>query len=422
MNGIAIAFLLVNCGMLLFLPRPWAPLPLLFGACYMTIGQGITLGPFSFSIVRILVVIGFLRAALRREWLAGGTNRMDFLMLLFAFAALLSSTGHADPSGALIFRMGIVFNTCGMYFLFRIFCHSFESLVGLCRFAAILLLPVAIEMIFEHFTRHNSFSIFGGVPISPAIREGKLRAQGPFMHAILAGTVGAVCFPLMIGIWRKYRKTATIGICGCLLMVFASNSSGPIMSTVAAAAALFMWRWRHQMRLVRWLAVLGYILLDFIMVPPAYFVLSRIDLTGSSAGWHRAELIRAAITHLNEWWLWGTDYTRHWMPTGVSWNPDHTDITNYYLHFGVVGGLPLMLLHICILITGFVYVGKTIKNTENTHQEAPFFFWAIGAALFSHAATGISVSYFDQSYIFLYMTLAIISSSWSVTRPKILRA
>jgi len=31
----------------------------------------------------------------------------------------------------------------------------------------------------------------------------------------------------------------------------------------------------------------------------------KIDLTGSSTGWHRAELIDSALRHFNEWWLVG---------------------------------------------------------------------------------------------------------------------
>jgi hypothetical protein len=385
----------------------------------MTLGMGIQLGPFHFTVIRILVGIGFLRVAMRREWIVGGTNGMDWLMVAWAISALYSSQGHDNFSESLVYRLGLVYDICGIYFLFRIFCQSFDGLVGLCSFTAMLLLPVAIEMLIEQFTGHNLFALFGHVREISDFREGRFRAQGPFAHSILAGTVGAVCFPLMIGIWHQHKKTAIAGIAGCLVMILASASSGPILSTAAAIGSLFMWHWRHRMRLVRWLSVLSYIGLNAVMLTPAYYLLGRIDLTGGSTGWHRAELIDTAIRHLNEWWLWGTDYTRHWMPTGVSWSPNHTDITNQYLHFGVIGGLPLMLLFILILAKGFSYIGKTLSNIKDKHQETQFFFWAIGSSLFAHAVTGISVAYFDQSYLFLYMTLAIISSAWSVNRPII---
>jgi len=214
----------------------------------------------------------------------------------------------------------------------------------------------------------------------------------------------------MVGIWQQHRKTVIIGMTACLLMVFTSASSGPIMSASFAIGALFMWRWRHRMRLFRWLAVLGYIGLDMIMNAPAYYLIARIDLTGSSTSWHRAALIEAALNHLSEWWLAGTDYTRHWMAYGVLWNENHIDVTNYYLRMGVDGGLPLMFLFIAVLATGFSFVGQTLGHGTNLPSESRFMIWGLGAALFSHAATFVSVSYFDQSFVFIYLTLAIIGS------------
>ena len=55
MNALATLFLLVNAVALLALPRRWAPVPLLVGACYMTLGQGIDIGPFRFTVIRLLV-------------------------------------------------------------------------------------------------------------------------------------------------------------------------------------------------------------------------------------------------------------------------------------------------------------------------------------------------------------------------------
>ena len=168
------------------------------------------------------------------------------------------------------------------------------------------------------------------------------------------------------------------------------------------------------MRVIRWGLVLAYIGLDLVMKAPAYYILARIDIAGGSTGYHRAALIEAALKHLDEWWLGGTDYTRHWMPTGVSWSPNHTDITNHYLQLGVVGGLPLTLLFIALLWTGFVYVGKSLDAMANENSELRFFVWATGASLFAHTATSISVSYFDQSFVFLYLILAIIGTTGAV--------
>lgn len=413
LNIISILFLVVNAGLLFWLPRRWAPMPLLIGACYMTLGQGIEVGPFHFPIIRILIAAGLGRVIIRGERLTDEMNGLDWLMLFWSAWALVSSFFHNDPASAFVSRLGLIFNTCGVYFLLRIFCQSIEDIKILVLITAVLLMPVAVEMLFEKATDHNVFSVFGGVSELSEIRDGRIRAQGPFAHSILAGTVGAVCLPLMVCLWQEHRKLAFAGIVACSSMIFASGSSGPIISAIAAIGALFMWHYRHQMRVFQWVAVLGYIALDIVMKAPAYYLIARIDLVGGSTGWHRAALIESAFNHLKEWWLAGTDYTLHWMPTGVAWSPDHTDITNHYLLFGVLGGLPLMFLFIAILAKGFSFVGQTLRQSSDLTAESQFILWALGAALFVHAVTCISVSYFDQSFVFLYLTLACIGSAYS---------
>jgi len=415
MNSFATIFLLVNAVALVSLSRRLAPLPLLVGVCYITVAQVIEIGPLSFTVVRILIAVGFVRILIRGERITGGMNQLDWLMVTFSAWVLFTSFFRPDVVGALVFRLGFVFNTFGIYFLIRIFCQSMEDLWRLLCITAFLLLPIGIEMIYEHLQLHNLFSAFGGVSAIPAIRDGNIRAQGPFRHPILAGTVGAVCMPLMVALWNKYRKAAVVGIVSCVAMVYCSSSSGPLVSLLAGIGGLSMWLYRDKMKLVRWVAVLGYVALALVMKAPPYYLMARIPLMSGSTGWHRAALINSAIRHLNEWWLWGTDYTRHWMPTGVSWSPDHADITNHYIKMGVLGGLPMMMLFILILAKGFSFVGQSLQKKDTSPPSTLFMIWSVGASLFANAATMTSVSYFDQSFVFLYFTLAAIGSVWSVT-------
>lgn len=219
--------------------------------------------------------------------------------------------------------------------------------------------------------------------------------------------------PLMIGLFQQYRKTAVLGTLACFAIVFASASSGPIMTLFAGIGGVMMWHFRGRMRIFQSLAILSYAALDLIMNAPAYYIIARIDLTGSSTSWHRAALIEAAFAHLSEWWFAGTDYTRHWLSYGVSWSSAHADITNYYLKMGVWGGLPLMVLFISQLAIGFAYVGRTVKQVSVFYPQYGFMIWTIGVSLFAHSTAFISVSYFDQSFVFIYLTLALIASIWS---------
>jgi hypothetical protein len=376
----------------------------------MTLGSGIEVGPFHFQVIRILVAVGVVRVILRGERLSNGMNGLDWLMVAWGSWALLSSLFHEEVSEVLVNRLGLVYNGCGIYFLLRVFCGSLSDVVGLSRIIAILLVPLSVVMLSEQATGLNVFSAFGGVAELSEVRNGRIRAQGPFAHSILAGTAGAVCLPLMIGLWRQHQHAAIAGTAACLLMIVTSASSGPILSALFGIGALLMWHWRHRMQLVRWCAILGYIALELTMNAPAYYLLARIDLTGSSTGWHRAYLIETAFAHLSEWWLAGTDFTRHWMEYGVGWSENHIDITNYYLNMGVWGGLPLMFLFITILAKGFSFVGQSLHHATDLSSDDQFMIWTLGASLFAHAATFLSVSYFDQSIVLLYLAIAAISS------------
>ncbi len=240
--------------------------------------------------------------------------------------------------------------------------------------------------------------------------NGHFRAQGAFGHAILAGTVGGVSLPMGVYFWRRDRVLALTGIVATLAIVFASGSSGPIMATLSVSVALALWKVRGHLAAIRWAAVGVFVALSFIMKDPPYFLLARIDITGGSTGYFRARLIESTIQHFNEWWLAGTDYTRHWMASGILANGDHTDMTNYFIQMGVWGGLLQMLLFMGLLYIAFVRIGKALKVNKEAPAEQQFLIWTLGSILFGHVTTFVSISYFDQTVVYLYLTLACIGS------------
>lgn len=395
---------------LLAVPRRWAPLPFIMTACYLSIEQAIDVGPFTFTALRFLIVVGIVRVMLRGERLVGGMNGLDWWMLGWTAWAVASGMFHENPGDTLVNRLGLVYNAIGIYALLRIFCTSIEDVIGLCRATAILLIPVAIEMVYEMRGAPSLFYVLEGRPNPVYAREERIRAFGPFVHPILAGTVGAVCIPQMVGMWKHRRKTAVAGLLACVAMIVSSASSGPILSAVTAVGALAMWPLRYRMRTARWLAVLLYLALALAMNAPVYYLIARIDMVDGSTGYHRALLIDSAITNISEWWIAGTDYTRHWAPSAGP-TAQHTDITNQYIGMGVLGGLPLMLLFIAALDKAFSIVGLRLREEERRAGKNQFMLWALGSALFAHAVTFLSVSYFDQSFMFVYMTLGAIGSA-----------
>ncbi len=417
MNPFAI-LLFISCAILIFkLPRRWVIVPLLIGICYVTKGQGIMLGGLNLQIFRMLLIAGFIRTFVRGERLPWGLNPIDKLVLAWSVWILFASFFHekVDGSGP-EYALGEILNIAVTYFIFRRLIRNLDDIRAIAKCLPIILVPVATAMAYERVTGFNLFSVFGGVSEIASIRNGDYRASGPFRSYILAGTVGSTCFPLSVFLFKTHTTRALLGCGACVIMVLASDSSGPLMSLFFAIGALLLWFKPGLPRLARLAAIPAYIMLDIVMYNRPYYLMDKIDLSGGSTGRHRAELIDKAITYFNEWWLFGTDYTRHWMRFGVSYSDKHADITNYYIAHGINGGFLLVIFIFLMLYISFAGIGKAYDalTIDQTNDRA--LIWCMGASLFAHAATSISVSYFDQSVVFFWMTLAICSFIWSYGR------
>lgn len=420
MGIIGILFFIVVAVALLSVRREYAPIPLLVGCCYMTIGQGLEIGPISMPIYRMLLLVGFIRAAARGERLVGELNGVDKLVISLMAWLLFASIFHEQrPGSGLVYMLGRVFNIALVYFLVRTWCGSVADIVNVIAAVALVLAPVALAMVYEQVGGKNLFAFLGGIPEAVVERDGRLRAQGPFRHPILAGTVGAASFPMMIGIWNTNRRAAMIGAAACLAMVVTSSSSGPLASLIAGSGMLAAWKLRHLARHAVWVGVLGYVFIEVVSTRPAYHVVvTRLDFTGSSTAYYRARLIDTTIAHFSEWWAIGTDYTRHWIPEGIGSvvaDGRHMDITNYYIGFGVGAGLLAVILVLAIVAKCLVGLVRQINEDRGDGDTSEqFMIWCVGASLFTHATSALSIAYFDQSQTFFWLSIAAVSSLLSV--------
>jgi hypothetical protein len=414
-NPFAAIFLVVTSGFIWHIPRKWVAAPLLAGTCYMTLGQGIEIGVVSLPIFRLVLLVGLARIFIKREYRGIHYTTNDYVIFLFSSWLFLASFFHDGINGSgPVFIAGQILNFLLVYILFRTWIKNTSDIENTLCCISVILLPLAITMSIEHIFGKNLFAVFGGVPEDSLYRNENFRAQGSFRHPILAGTVGATSIPLFCGIFEKHRKIATIGIISGLVMVITSSSSGPILSLLAGLFALSIWKMRSLTPIILIGMITIYMVLDLIMQKPPYYFLAKIDISGGSTGWHRAFLIEQTFKHFDEWWIFGTDQTRHWMPyQGIGASNNHTDITNYFIGFAVVGGLPALIGFILILTNSFMSVGRLQKSIFTNELSNNFIFWSIGSSIFAQTATCISVSYFDQSLLFIWFNIAVISSAYA---------
>jgi hypothetical protein len=407
MNTYGALFTLLVCLLQLALPRRWAILPLLLTFALMTRGQVLDVFGANFTVLRIVVGIGFLRVLLRNERPARSMNAIDAWMFVWAFWLLVTAAFHVD--GAFVLRAGLVWDYLGLYFLSRTFMTDTEDVLRAFRMLCFLLIPAAISMVIEKVSGHNAFAVLGGVPEFAAVRAGgQIRASGPYAHAILAGTVGATLLTLAWCVRKTSRVAAVSGAAAGLAMVFAASSSGPLLMAAFTLLGAVLWKFRRHLSAIRWLALAGIAGLAFVMQDPVYFLMAKVDITGGSTGWYRAQLIRSSIEHIDEWWLVGTDYTRHWMYTGNPANPESSDITNQYLENGVMGGLPLMAIFIMVFLSAFRRVGQAVNTPSALSESDRYLVWMIGACLFGHSMNFLAVTFWDHSIgSFLFLLAAI---------------
>jgi hypothetical protein len=340
--------------------------------------------------------------------MSNGWASQDRILIVWGGVLLTTSLFHHE--GTFVYKAGLLWSGLGYYFLARILLSNCDDIRLLFKASCAVLLPIGMLMIWEKVTGHNPFLSLGAVS-DPVWREGQFRAQGPFAHSILAGTVGASIVPVALYflVKRNYVLGLT-GFCAAVSIVVASASSGPIVMSLFGVVGMVLWYARRWMRLLLWGGLCAVVALDVVMKDPVYFLMARIDIAGGSTGWYRARLIQSAFEHINEWWLFGTDYTRHWMPTGLALFENTSDVTNQYLQMGVWGGLVLMALFLCALISGFRTVGRCVRVFEKNRRDDALLAWTLGAMLFGHVVNFLAIPLYDQSAVFFFIILSAIAA------------
>lgn len=412
-NIIGSSFTAVMAILFLSLPRRYALVPIMMTGCYLTLGQFIKIADFHFSMMRILVFIGWIRVLARSEMSSFRLCEIDKAIIAFVISNIIMNTIQNQTTEALINRLGFAYDALGTFFLFRMLLRDDDDAQRVFRQLALIIMPLAISMLVEKIRGENAFALLGGVPVYTIERDGRLRCQGPFSHPILAGTFGATLMPLMVSIWwqeKGSKSLALIGIIGTCAITFSSASSGPLMSFIIGVISLLLWPYRKHMREIRWSILFLILGLHMVMKASVWSLIGRVGHLVGGTGYHRVMLIDAAIEYFHEWWLFGTHYTAHWMPYALEADPNNADITNQFIREGVDGGLLTMLLFIFLIVKCFAGIGDSLKILEKSTLGRRFCLWAMGSTLMVHVATFISVRYFDQMIFYWYLLLSLIST------------
>lgn len=416
-TALALCITVLASLLILVLPRKYVIVPFLFVGLLVYMSQDVVIAGLHFQVFRLLILVGWIRMATDGYFSGKGRfperlNSLDKVLLLWACCNAVTYTILWGAFGALVYKLGFLYTTLGSYFLLRYVIRDREDVVRAIKTLAVVCAIIAAFMMLEHSTGRNAFSIFGARALSE-VRYGKVRAQGPFMHPLIAGLFGAMLLPLFVGLWwqgRAHRFVAGLGGIASTAMVFASSSTTPLMTLLAGIGGLCFWPFRGRMRLIRWALVSGLVGLQMVMKAPIWFLFAKLALVTGGTGWDRSELIEQFVRHFSEWWLIGTQ-------NNASWGYDMWDSINGYVNAGTEGGLITFILFIAVLVCGYKIVGRS-RALATGDRKSELLIWAIGACLFANTVGFFGEIYYDQSVIGWYAILVMISVAGTFITPS----
>ena len=367
--------------------------------------------------MRIVIALGLVRALTAKSTPHGGRfgfwTRIDTAFVLCTLIQALAIVLTYQQWGAATNQIAFIWDCIGGYLLLRFLIQTEADVYRAIKCMAVIAFLLATAMLIEQVKLVNYFSMLGdGIPLVPELRDGRIRSQGPFLHSLLAGTVGAMLFPMFIVLWKtgKGRIWALAGALGATVMTITSSSSTPLLTYVAGVVGICAWPIRRKMRNVRWGIVGALVVLAFVMKAPVWFVISHFEVTGGSSGYHRAMLVDQFIRHFTDWWLIGTKETGNW-----GW--DMWDVQNQYVNVGYAGGLAGFVCFLAVISWSFARIGKARRAAQSKMIE--WALWCLGASLFANVVAFFGINYFDQSRMAWFAVLAMISAySSSVLKAR----
>jgi hypothetical protein len=408
LHPLVLVALIVAALLILLLPKKYAVVSVLVMAFMVPIGQQLVISGFHVLVLRIVILVALIRAVSsmlfsQARGFVGGFNSLDKVFLLWTFFHVVAFLFlFSFQLAAVSNQFGFVWDIVGGFLVLRFLIQDEDDIDRVIRTFAFLAGILAVCMLIERYDMVNVFGLLGGTHVVPEMRDGLVRAEASFSHPLLAGTFGATLLPLFFLYWHKGKSKAVaiVGILGATIMVICASSSTPFLAYAAGIGAVCFWPFRKQMRWFRWGTVIALLAMNVVMKAPVWFVIGHISLFRSSSSDHRAYLIDVFVRHFSDWWLMGTN-------SAGTWGWDMWDTSNQYVAEGESGGLAAFVYFIAMISVCFSRIGKARKAVEGD-RDKEWYFWFLGAALFSHVVGFFGISYFDQTRMTWFALLVMI--------------
>ncbi|MDT8301035.1 MAG: hypothetical protein RQ760_06080 [Sedimentisphaerales bacterium] len=391
------------------MPRKWILLPFVMAACIIPPDQRIIILDLDFTTLRFCIFFAILRLYLYDEVRPIKWNTFDKLFFLWIIVGAVIYVIQWLTIGAVIYKCGVLYDSLGLYWIFRMTILSWNDIHRVVKMFAIFSLISAPLIIYERVTHNNLFAHLGRV--KGAFHAGRFRCEGPFPHFIMMGLFWASLIPIFVAYFAAHRSKLLyiLAALSALVCVVLSASSTPLMAVVAIAFFGAIWKYRSYGRTI----ALGFgamiFALHVVMEAPVWHLVSRVKVFSGSTGWHRFILFDRFVKNIGEWFFLGCHGVEHW---GIF----KGDITNQYVLEGVRGGALTLIIFIILIVQAVRITG--ICSLKSRDREARILYWGFCVSILGHCVSFWGVSYFGQIMMLLYLTLAIVSVFEDKVHPK----
>jgi len=141
--------------------------------------------------------------------------------------------------------------------------------------------------------------------------------------------------------------------------------------------------------------------LHLVMKAPVWALIARVDLTGSSSGYHRYELVDNCIRHFSQWWLIG--YKAY-----NDWGFMMFDLCDQWVVAAVKAGLVGLVVYIAIFSRSFGAIGSARKQVSGDRLHE-WLLWCLGSNLFAVVVAQFGINYMAQLMLSVFTLVACIS-------------
>jgi hypothetical protein len=415
MSPLVLVAMIIAAALVLLLPRKSAIVPFLVFTFLTPLGQEFYFGGLHFFAQRIVILCGCLRLLSSRSSspggvLPGGFTKIDNAFTIWAIWRVFAFVLLYRQGSALTNQLGFVWDTLGAFFLARYLIRDIGDIRRVARVFVVIAVLMAACMLYEHYKLTNVFGLLTGGRVTVDIRAGRARCRGVFEQEILASAFGGTLVPLFLWLWKagSSKLYAVIGMVAATVITITSASSTGISAYAFGILALCLWPLRKYMRQLRWCIVAAIVCLAFVMKAPVWFVLEHVDFAGGSTGWDRANLIDQCVRHFWDWWLVGT-------ASYATWGDFTWDLCNQFVGEAETGGLATLVLFVTIIYRCFGKIGAARAAAEGNRPRG-WLLWTLGALLCAHMAAFMGISYFDQTKVWWFVTLAMICTVTTTRR------